>query len=75
MPSAYDGGSILKIGHNMVAMVAEHVSALTNFYVNNTTVCVNLHKMATYLNKQRFTYVKCKQKYWQSQKACCRDNR
>jgi hypothetical protein len=49
--SAYNCG-IHKIGHNMVAMVAEHVSALTNFHVNNTTIYVNLHKMATYLTKK-----------------------
>jgi hypothetical protein len=48
-----------KSEHNLVAMLGEHLIALNNFHVDNTTVCVNLNKMATYLSKKE----KFSQKY------------
>jgi hypothetical protein len=35
--------------HNLVTMITQHVIALTNFLVNNTTIRVNLLKMVAYL--------------------------
>jgi hypothetical protein len=52
--SLYDGinsKSKHNIKHNLVALIGDDLIALYNFHVSNTTICVNLHKMATHLTK------------------------
>jgi hypothetical protein len=71
------GGIDSKSRHNTkrnLIKIVEHVIVLS-IRVNNTTVCVDLQKTATYLMKKakvnekttkiskRFTHHKCKQKY------------
>jgi hypothetical protein len=34
-------------------LIAERVTVLNNFHVNNTPICVNLHKIATCLMKKQ----------------------